>query len=80
LAAFRTFDLDGDGRITREELDQVLNGNQVQKMLGENTIDRMIQQFDTNGDGIIDFEEFCEMMKPSQQSELRSAKRQRLDA
>jgi len=79
-AAFRTFDLDGDGRITRQELDQVLNGNQVQKTLGESTIDRMIQQFDTNNDGVIDFEEFCEMMKTSQQSELRSSKRRRLDA
>jgi calcium-dependent protein kinase len=83
-AAFRSFDLDGDGRITREELDKVLNGDQVQKTLGANKIDQMIRQFDTNGDGIIDFDEFCAMMKPSQQSgDLgamlhRSAKRQRV--
>lgn len=78
-AAFRTFDLDGDGRITREELDKVLNGNHVRKVLGASKIDKMIKEFDTNGDGVIDFEEFCAMMNPSQASQEvaveRSAKR-----
>jgi calcium-dependent protein kinase len=55
-AAFRVFDLDGDGQITKEELHQALSGvsdAMVQKMLGE---------VDTDGDGTISFDEFTEMM------------------
>merc|ERR1712048_1040828 len=61
-AAFRTFDLDGDGKITREELHKVLNGGSVQKALGAAKIEKMIREFDSNGDGCIDFEEFCTML------------------
>merc|ERR1712151_398617 len=62
--AFRTFDLDGDGGITKEELQQVLNQGNVGETLGSNKVQKMITEFDVNGDGVIDFEEFCEMMKP----------------
>lgn len=61
-AAFRVFDLDGDGKITREELDKVLNGGNVRNALGASKIDKMIKEVDTNGDGTIDFEEFFAMM------------------
>merc|ERR1712032_1740604 len=63
-AAFRTFDLDGDGKITREELSKVLNGSNVQMALGAAKIDKMIQEVDSNGDGCIDFDEFFAMMNP----------------
>jgi len=63
-AAFRTFDLDGDGKITREELATVLNGGNVQEALGSNKIEKIIAEVDSNGDGCIDFEEFCAMMMP----------------
>merc|ERR1712203_836400 len=52
-AAFRTFDLDGDGRITREELSQVLNSGNVEETLGAGKIAKMIEEFDDNGDGVI---------------------------
>jgi len=64
-AAFRTFDLDGDGKITRDELQQVLNGGNVQKALGASKIERMIEEVDEDGDGCIDFDEFCSMMMPA---------------
>jgi len=63
-AAFRTFDLDGDGKITREELQTVLNGGNVQQALGASKIEKIIAEVDSNGDGCIDFDEFCAMMMP----------------
>jgi len=60
--AFRIFDLDGDGKITREELSKVLNGNSVKTTLGEDKIESLIREVDEDGDGEIDFEEFVDMM------------------
>lgn len=63
-AAFRTFDLDGDGRITREELGKVLNNGNVEESFGAERIEKMIAEVDENGDGVIDFDEFCAMLCP----------------
>ncbi|CAE7266877.1 unnamed protein product [Symbiodinium necroappetens] len=54
-AAFRIFDLDGDGKITREELGKALASF-------ERKIEKMIEEVDKDGDGAVDFEEFCAMM------------------
>ena len=58
--AFRMFDKDGSGSITSAEL-----GN-VMKSLGQNPdcgeLDEYIKQVDTDGNGTISFQEFCEMM------------------
>jgi len=62
--AFRIFDLDGDGKITREELSKVLNGNSVKTTLGAGKIESLIREVDQDGDGEIDFEEFVAMMTP----------------
>lgn len=57
-AAFRTFDKDFDGKITKKEL---------KAMAGESTtadeIAQMIREADTDGDGEISFEEFKAMLK-----------------
>ncbi|KAH3742641.1 Calmodulin protein 11 [Pelomyxa schiedti] len=60
--AFNVFDLDQDGFITKEEL----KAGMVR--LGETDIKddqirAMIKDADINGDGKIDFAEFCRMMK-----------------
>jgi len=55
-AAFRTFDLDGDGSITKSELSQVL------KNASETLVESMVVEHDTDGDGTISFEEFVKMM------------------
>jgi calcium-dependent protein kinase len=57
-AAFRTFDLDGDGHITKAELKQVIDSTMT-----DEDITAMISEVDLDGDGTIGFDEFCEMMK-----------------
>eukprot|EP00931_Biecheleriopsis_adriatica_P116402 TRINITY_DN92042_c0_g1_i1.p1 TRINITY_DN92042_c0_g1~~TRINITY_DN92042_c0_g1_i1.p1 ORF type:complete len:527 (+),score=107.04 TRINITY_DN92042_c0_g1_i1:60-1583(+) len=55
-AAFRHFDLDGDMKITREELAISLKDN------GEDEILKMIRDVDTDADGTISWDEFKAMM------------------
>jgi len=63
-AAFRVFDIDGNGKISAEELQHVLGMEEVGKALGDlNEVKKMIQEVDKNGDGEIDFDEFMAMMK-----------------
>merc|ERR1712151_260775 len=54
-AAFRVFDRNGDGKISPEELRHVLGDEDVKNMFSTDV--------DTSGDGLIDFQEFMEMMK-----------------
>jgi calcium-dependent protein kinase len=57
LAAFRVFDADGDGQISKAELGEVLiqSGD-----LGE--LDKLLDPWDTDGDGQLSFEEFRAMV------------------
>eukprot|EP00933_Yihiella_yeosuensis_P000239 TRINITY_DN10037_c4_g1_i1.p1 TRINITY_DN10037_c4_g1~~TRINITY_DN10037_c4_g1_i1.p1 ORF type:complete len:486 (+),score=108.29 TRINITY_DN10037_c4_g1_i1:89-1546(+) len=56
-AAFRTFDKDGDGQITKAELAATL------KEQGDTTfVENMINEVDLDGDGVISFEEFEAML------------------
>ena len=56
--AFKLFDADGSGKISRDEIEKVLK-------LGSNSkeIDNIMAKHDTNKDGEIDFNEFLDMMK-----------------
>jgi len=62
-AAFRLFDKNGDGNISQEELKQVLNNEDVNDIAGAKVIAELMKDVDSNGDGMIDFQEFMEMMK-----------------
>jgi Ca2+-binding EF-hand superfamily protein len=61
-AAFRAFDHNGDGTISKEELKEAMQ--RFGHSFTEDECDEMFLQADTNGDGAIDWEEFVEMMVP----------------
>lgn len=64
--AFRVFDRDGDGKISREEIAAILNdgGSDVAGVAVREIADLM-KDLDKNGDGLIDFDEFMQMMRAS---------------
>ncbi|CAK8989836.1 unnamed protein product [Durusdinium trenchii] len=64
-AAFRVFDRNGDGHISTQELKQVLQSSEVEDALGLKAIADLMVEVDSNGDGMIDFEEFMAMMRGS---------------
>lgn len=57
-SAFRVFDKDGDGTITKQELGSILK----EQADGE-VIMNMVQEVDLDGDGQISFDEFVKMME-----------------
>jgi len=62
-SAFRLFDKNGDGKISPEELKAVLGDDQVHHVAGAETLAQMMLEVDKNGDGVIDFQEFVQMMR-----------------
>lgn len=60
MDAFKVFDRDGSGTISREELRHVLIN--IGEGFTEKEIDEMIQEADKDGDGQIDYKEFSKMM------------------
>ena len=60
-SAFRVFDVDGNGTISKEELQKILLGGNVD-IDGDKSIDEIIRECDLNGDGEISFDEFVKMM------------------
>ena len=61
MQAFNFFDHDGNGEISKEELNEFLKANNPE--MTEEIAEYMIQEVDTNNDGFIQFEEFVKMMK-----------------
>jgi calcium-dependent protein kinase len=62
-SAFRVFDRNGDGKISQDELKQVLGDEAVAGTVGQTLAQQLLSEVDANGDGVIDFEEFMAMMK-----------------
>ncbi|XP_031478359.1 calcium-dependent protein kinase 2-like [Nymphaea colorata] len=59
IKAFQYFDKDNDGYITTDELYQAMKGY---GMGDESTIKEVLDEVDTNNDGVINYEEFFAMM------------------
>lgn len=57
-ASFKTFDKDGNGTISADEVKAVL-GTQM----SDEAVNNIIKQVDENDDGEIQFEEFCNLMR-----------------
>eukprot|EP01069_Polyplicarium_translucidae_P001351 Polyplicarium_translucidae@DN1633_c0_g1_i1.p1 len=66
MSAFKVFDLDGDGKITIDEMHKVLEMSFVQEQFTREMIEEMIREVDINNDGSIDFDEFMRMMRGNQ--------------
>ncbi|CAK9160374.1 unnamed protein product [Ilex paraguariensis] len=62
VEAFKVYDLDGDGFITSEELQSVLSRLGLWDEHGGQDCKSMIIVYDSNSDGVLDFEEFKNMM------------------
>ncbi|XP_010532208.1 PREDICTED: probable calcium-binding protein CML44 [Tarenaya hassleriana] len=60
--AFRVFDLDGNGVISSDELQSVLSRLGLWEETSGDDCRRMIRVYDTNLDGVLDFDEFKNMM------------------
>eukprot|EP00884_Botryococcus_braunii_P005512 jgi/Botrbrau1/14962/Bobra.0018s0065.1 len=64
LRAFQSFDTDNSGYITTDELEAALKG---QAGSTAEEIKKILQEVDKDGDGRIDYEEFCAMMRKDAQ-------------
>lgn len=56
-SAFRVFDIDGDGKISKEELKTITQTSDNAELI------EMIRKIDLDGDGEVSFDEFCAMVR-----------------
>jgi len=66
--AFRIFDKNGDGKISKDEIKQILCDDSVVDAAAKD-IATLMEELDQNGDGHIDFQEFMHMMRGGEEGE-----------
>lgn len=65
--AFSVFDKDNSGRITADEMQSVMS----QFELTDSELEEMVREVDEDGNGSIDFEEFCRLVPESESAEAK---------
>ncbi|KAG2324737.1 hypothetical protein Bca4012_039251 [Brassica carinata] len=72
---FQMFDKNGDGRITKEELNDSLENLGI--FMPDKDLIQMIQKIDANGDGCVDIHEFeslyCSIVQEKEEEDMRDA-------
>jgi Ca2+-binding EF-hand superfamily protein len=59
--SFKRLDVDGSGYLDKNEIIRVLNAHKIQYSAAE--LNALLQQFDTNKDGLICYSEFVKMLQ-----------------
>lgn len=79
--AFKVFDQDGSGTVTKKELCKILTGrtsDKIRQVHGEGPIQAWLDSYDTSDDGVIDFDEFMQMINCADDNDaVTSARRKR---
>ncbi|CAI9782446.1 unnamed protein product [Fraxinus pennsylvanica] len=61
-SVFATFDKNHDGFITKKELEETLKSIGISAT--EKDVVDIVEKIDSNGDGLVDFDEFCKLFDP----------------
>ena len=59
LDTFKVIDLDGSGKLSKQEIKSVMKKDKV----SDETVEKLVKEFDLNSDGEIDYNEFLHMME-----------------
>merc|ERR1719195_895845 len=69
--AFKIFDQDGNGQVTKKELLKILTGrtsDKIRQVHGNKAIENFLDNYDKSGDDVIDFDEFMGMLAEASRS------------
>jgi len=69
--AFKIFDQDGNGQVTKKELLKILTGrtsDKIRQVHGNKAVENFLDTYDKSGDDVIDFDEFMGMLTAASQS------------
>mmetsp|Transcript_79835 Transcript_79835/g.248112 ORF Transcript_79835/g.248112 Transcript_79835/m.248112 type:complete len:584 (+) Transcript_79835:71-1822(+) len=69
--AFKIFDQDGNGTVTKKELLKILTGRtstKIRQVHGDKAIENFLGEYDVSGDDVIDFDEFMGMLSAASET------------